>query len=47
MILIKWNRLDTARKFTKSRDLRATMKRAGVMGKPDIYFLDEIGHARA
>jgi heme-degrading monooxygenase HmoA len=47
VILIKWNRLDTARKFAKSRDLRAAMKRAGVSGRPDIYFLEEVAHSRA
>ncbi len=47
VILLKWNRLDRARKFVKSRDLRATMKRAGVLGKPEISFLEEVGQARA
>ena len=47
VILFKWNRLDTARKFAKSRDLRAAMKRAGVMERPDIYFLEEVDHSRA
>jgi heme-degrading monooxygenase HmoA len=47
VILLKWNRLDRARKFAKSRDLRATMKRAGVVGKPEIHFLEEVGQARA
>ena len=47
VILFKWSRLDAARKFARSKDLRARMKRAGVMGKPDICFLEEAGHARA
>ena len=47
VILFKWSRLDTARKFAKSRDLRAAMKRAGVMDRPDIYFLEEVDHSRA
>jgi hypothetical protein len=47
VILIKWNRLDTARKFAKSRDLRAAMKQAGVMDRPNIYFLEEVDHSRA
>jgi hypothetical protein len=45
--LLEWNRLDTARKFAKSRDLRAAMKQAGVMEKPNIYFLEEVAHSRA
>ena len=47
MILIKWSRLDRARRFAKSKDLRNTMKRAGVMGKPDIYLLEEVARAPA
>jgi len=47
VILFKWSRSDSARKFVKSKDLRATMKRAGVIDRPDVYFLEEIGHARA
>ena len=47
VILFKWSRLDAARKFARSKDLRARMKRAGVIGKPDICFLEEAGHARA
>ena len=47
VILVKWNRLATARRFAKSRDLRAAMKRLGVMGRPDIYFLEEVDHSRA
>ena len=47
VILFKWNRLDTARKFVKSRNLRAAMKQAGVTEKPNIYFLEEVDHSRA
>ena len=47
VILIKWNRLNTARKFVKSRELRAAMKRAGVVDRPDIYFLEEVDRSRA
>jgi hypothetical protein len=30
-----------ARKFAESTDLRETMEKAGVIDKPDIYFLNE------
>lgn len=47
VILFKWSRVAAARKFAKSRELRARMKRAGVMGRPEIYFLEEVAHSRA
>lgn len=40
-ILFKWDSADNARKYASSPELRAAMERAGVMGKPDIYFLEE------
>jgi len=47
VILFKWSRIDTARKFARSKDLRAAMKRAGVTDKPDVYFLEEVAQAPA
>ncbi len=38
IILLEWDDLAKARRFTQSPDLRDTMQRAGVLGKPDIYF---------
>ncbi len=32
--------LDRARAFAASDDLRETMKKVGVVGKPDIFFLN-------
>lgn len=43
VILFEWDDLGKARKFTESEDLRQRMDRAGVVGKPDLYFLEEIG----
>jgi heme-degrading monooxygenase HmoA len=43
VILFEWEDLGKAHKFAESEDLRQTMERAGVAGKPDLYFLDEIG----
>ena len=39
--LFEWDSLDNARKYASSPELRAAMERAGVVGKPDIYFLEE------
>ena len=39
--LFEANDLDDARAFAASADLRDTMQKAGVVDKPDIYFLNE------
>jgi len=39
--LFEWDSLDNARKYSSSPELREAMERAGVMGKPEIYFLEE------
>ena len=41
-ILFEWNDLNKAKQFIQSDDLRAAMQKAGVVGKPEIYFLDSI-----
>ena len=43
VVLFEWQDLGKAHKFTESEDLRQTMERAGVVGKPELYFLEEIG----
>ena len=40
-ILLKWDSLKNARAFTGSNELREAMQRAGVLGPPDVYFLDD------
>ena len=39
VILMEWDELEKARKFTESPDLREAMEKAGVAGPPDITFL--------
>jgi heme-degrading monooxygenase HmoA len=46
-ILFEWDVLDNARQFTQSDDLRQAMQRAGVVGRPDLYFLEEVEKVRA
>ena len=36
-----------AREFVKSEDLRQTMERSGVVGQPDIFFLDLVDRPSA
>jgi heme-degrading monooxygenase HmoA len=43
VICFEWEDLGKAHQFAESEDLRQTMERAGVVGKPELYFLDEIG----
>ncbi len=42
IILYEAKDLDRAREFTESADLRETMEKAGVIDKPDIYFLNDL-----
>ncbi len=42
VILFEWEDFGKARQFAESEDLRKRMERAGVIGKPDLYLLDEI-----
>jgi heme-degrading monooxygenase HmoA len=42
IVIMEWNTLDNARKFAESADLREVMEKAGVIGKPDVYFLEQV-----
>jgi heme-degrading monooxygenase HmoA len=39
--LYEWDNLDNARKFAASAELKEGMERAGVIGKPEVLFLEE------
>ncbi len=39
--LFKWDSLANAQKFAHSPELKAAMEKAGVMGQPSIFFLNE------
>ena len=39
--LFEWDSLDNARKYAASPELKEAMQRAGVVGKPEILFLEE------
>jgi heme-degrading monooxygenase HmoA len=41
-VLTEWEELEKARKFAASDVLREAMEKAGVTGKPDIYFMQEV-----
>jgi heme-degrading monooxygenase HmoA len=42
VILLEWDNLENAREFVQSDRLREGMERAGVDGKPNVYFIDEV-----
>lgn len=39
--VIEWESLDKARKFAQSPELKAAMEKAGVVGSPTVYFMNE------
>ncbi len=43
VILFDWEDFGKAHQFADSEDLRKRMEGAGVLGKPDLYFLEETG----
>jgi heme-degrading monooxygenase HmoA len=45
-ILLEWDHLDRARRFTASEDLHDTMRGAGVADRPDMYYLQEAERLR-
>jgi heme-degrading monooxygenase HmoA len=40
--LFTWDNLENARKFSESDNLHKVMEQAGVIGKPSVYFLEEV-----
>ena len=42
LVLLAWDDLERARLFVDSDDLREAMIRAGVVGQPDIWFLEDV-----
>ena len=46
-VLIEWDNIENAKKFASSPNLKETMQRAGVIGMPKVYFLDEVQKTEA
>ena len=42
VILLEWDSVANARRFVESHNLNTTMEHAGVVDKPNFYFLEEI-----
>ena len=41
VVLFEWDDLDHARQFAHSDDLRQAMQNAGVISRPELFFLEE------
>jgi antibiotic biosynthesis monooxygenase (ABM) superfamily enzyme len=41
-IMFKWDSLENARKYAQSPELKEAMQRAGVEGRPNVSFLNEV-----
>jgi quinol monooxygenase YgiN len=42
VMLFEWDSMENARKFHDDSGVLEVMKKAGVVGEPEIYYLDEI-----
>lgn len=42
VILLEWESIEKARKYTQSEDIKKAFERGGVIGKPEFYFLEEV-----
>lgn len=42
VLIFEWDSLEKAKKFAQSEELKKTMEQAGVIDKPDVYFLEEV-----
>ena len=40
VVVTKWEDMESAKNFSMSEDLKNAMKKAGVMGLPDLYYLE-------
>ena len=41
ILLLDWSSADEARQFMSSDDLRDAMKKAGVVGAPEVHYLED------
>ena len=42
IIFFEWDTMENARQFASSAALKEAMKRAGVIDKPDVYYLENV-----
>jgi quinol monooxygenase YgiN len=46
-MLFEWDKIENAKKFASSEDLKKIMEQAGVIGIPHIHFLNEVSVSKA
>ena len=46
-ILFEWDSIESAKKFSQSENLKEAMKNSGVIGMPEIHFLEEYFSVKA
>jgi heme-degrading monooxygenase HmoA len=42
VVITEWENIDKAKNFVESDDLRITMQKARVVGRPAVFYLEEI-----
>jgi len=42
VVITEWENLEKAKNFAESDNLKNTMQKAGVVGKPAVFYLEEI-----
>ena len=42
LVLLEWDDLERARLFVDSDDMQEAMRRAGVTGEPEFWFLEDV-----
>jgi heme-degrading monooxygenase HmoA len=42
VVITEWENLESAKNFAESEDLKNTMQSAGVIGRPAVFYLEEI-----
>ncbi len=43
VVITEWENLEKAKNFAESEELKNTMVKAGVIGRPAVFYLEEIG----
>ena len=41
-VLLEWDSLENAQKFAQSDSIKEAMQKAGVVGIPSVYFVEEV-----
>lgn len=47
LVILEWDDLERARLFVDSDDLQEAMRRAGVIGDPEFWFLEDVDSTTA